>query len=322
MSRPPRIEYPDAIYHVTTRGIEGRPIAMDDRDRSRWLEQLECVVLRHEWRVFAFALMGNHFHLFLQTPRPNLSRGMHDLNGGYVNFFNTRHQREGHLFQGRFKAFLVEDEGYWLEVSRYVHLNPVRAGIVTKPEDWPWSSYVGYHRPRLRLDWLDYGRVLDEFGGNDKNGWRQYREFVEDGLGRQLDSPFEHAIHDLILGSDRLVEWVQELLSTSSRSAELSEPSHSDDRPTLATVIRTVAEHYGVERTRWTPGHRSDHPARSVAAYLARRLTEATDVEIAHSLGYRNVSSIVVACRRVTDGNDSTDLLDDVRILIRTFHDH
>jgi len=287
---------------VTVRGIEGRSIAMDDRDRSRWLEQLELVVHRHGWRLFAFALMGNHFHLFFQTPRPNLSRGMHDLNGGYVNFFNARHEREGHLFQGRFKAFVVEDEGYWLEVSRYVHLNPVRAKIVARPEDWRWSSYGGYHRPALRLDWVDYGPVLAEFGGDDREGQKRYRAFVEEGLGEELNSPFDAAVHNLVLGSARLVESVMSVLSKRERTEKPPPAPLSMPVPSLTAVLDAVAAHYGVEPQHWKPGRRSDSPARSVAAYLAREVTDATDVEIAHGLGYSSVSSVVRACQRVTEG--------------------
>ncbi len=143
MARPLRIEFPDAVYHVTSRGNERRAIVADDRDREKWQGLLQRTVTTFRWRLFAFALMDNHYHLFVQTREANLSAGMHLLNGSYAGFHNRRHGRAGHLFQARFKAIVVEGEGHWLEVSRYVHLNPVRADLTARPERWQWCSYAG-----------------------------------------------------------------------------------------------------------------------------------------------------------------------------------
>jgi REP element-mobilizing transposase RayT len=319
MARRPRIEFPDAIYHVTTRGVEGRRIVDDDRDRARWLEQLERVTLRHEWRVFAFALMGNHFHLFLQTPLANLAEGMRDLNGGYASFYNVRHAHEGHLYQGRYKAYFVEDEGYWLEVSRYVHLNPVRAGLATKPENWPWSSYAGYHRPRRRLAWIDYERVLEAFDGDTPQGRRRYREFIEEGLGRKLDSPFDRAMHSLVLGSDGFVERVQRLLKSARDGSSPSEPRPAGRLPDLSRVLSVVAGYYKVDLTTWAPGRRSNSLARSVAAYVARELSGATFECLAEALGYRSASSVIAACRRVVESPPQSALARDARHLLALF---
>lgn len=318
MARPPRIEYPGAIYHVTTRGVEQRAIVADRRDRDRWLEQLHRVVERHRWRMFAFALMDNHFHLFLQTPDANLSVGMRDLSGGYATFFNTRHERSGHLFQGRFKAFLVDDVGYWLEVSRYVHLNPVRAGLVAKPEAWPWSSYAGYHRPARRRSWMDYPRVLEEFGGDTSAGRRRYRQFIQDGLGRELDSPLAAAWHNLVLGSDGFVERIEQLLGGSCEEAAQSGPARGRPRPTLEDVLAAVADYYGIDRSAWAPGRRSDGPARAVAAYFAHRLVGEASCCIAEALGYRDPSSVIAACRRIDRAPKRSSLTRDVERLART----
>ncbi len=315
MSRALRIEFPGAVYHVTSRGIEGRGIVADDRDRGRWLAQVERVVRLRRWRVFAFALMGNHFHLFLQTPEPNLSVGMRDLNSSYASYFNTRHSRAGHLFQGRYRACLVEGEGYWLEVSRYVHLNPVRAGLVAKPERWTWSSYPGYHRPTRRLAWVDYERVLKEFGGDTAAGRRRYREFIAGGLGRPLDSPLATAAHGLVLGSDQFVERIQALLDRRPADAELPVLTQLRPRPQLPAIVAAVAEHYGCDPSAWVAGSRCDHPARCVAAYLARHLAGETNRRIAQALGYRNPSSVTVACRRIRRAPARSRLAQDVRRL-------
>ncbi len=164
MARPLRIEFPGALYHVISRGNERRAIVRDDADRRKRVDWLRRTVETYGWRLHAFVLMNNHDHLFVETPEANLSAGMQHYNGSYTGYFNRRHRRAGHLFQGRFKGHLIEEAGYFLEVSRYIHLNPVRARTVGRPEDWPWGSSPGYVRGARKLEWVTYGRVLGEFG--------------------------------------------------------------------------------------------------------------------------------------------------------------
>jgi len=141
MARPLRIDVAEGLYHVTVRGWERRSIVRSDRDREDWLRLLETNATRCGWQVFAWVLMTNHFHIYLRTPQPNLSAGMHDLNSGYASLFNRRHRRVGGLYQGRFKAILVEDDSHSWELTRYLHLNPVRAKMVARPEDHAWGSF-------------------------------------------------------------------------------------------------------------------------------------------------------------------------------------
>ena len=142
MARPLRIEYAGAIYHIISRGNARQIIFLDDKDREKMLKDLEDSVVRYGWEMFSFCLMPNHLHLIFRTPQPNLSRGMQRLLSTYANGFAKRHRRPGHLFQGRFKGELVEDETYFWAVSRYIHLNPVRGRrpLVRHPRDFPWSS--------------------------------------------------------------------------------------------------------------------------------------------------------------------------------------
>jgi len=142
MARPLRIEFPGAVYHVTSRDNTRAPIFIDDSDREDFLSILGSVVRRYNWLCHAYCLMGNHYHLIIETIEGNISRGMRQLNGVYTQKFNWKHARTGHIFQGRFKAILVEKESYLLEVSRYVVLNPVRANMVERPEAWRWSNYA------------------------------------------------------------------------------------------------------------------------------------------------------------------------------------
>ncbi|MDO8369425.1 MAG: transposase [Candidatus Nitrotoga sp.] len=141
MSRPIRIEFSNALYHVTARGDRREDIFEDDEDRQMFLSTLAQVITQFNWICHAWCLMDNHYHLLIQTPDGNLSKGMRQLNGIYTQASNRCHQRVGHLFQGRFKAILVDSDAYLLELTRYVVLNPVRAGMVKKPADWKWSSY-------------------------------------------------------------------------------------------------------------------------------------------------------------------------------------
>jgi len=299
MARPLRIEFAGAIYHVTARGNERRAIVRDDVDRLKWLSVVERTVDRHGWRVFAFALMDNHFHVFLQTPQPDLSAGMAHLNGSYAGYFNARHGRVGHLMQGRFKSILVEEQGYWLELGRYVHLNPVRAGLARRPEDWPWSSYVGYHRPGRRLDWVCYERVLAEFGGDTPAGRRAYRQYVAEGLERKLDDPLSKAVHGLVLGSDAFVATIRRLVGHRAEDGELPALRLLKRPADMGAVATAVTGRMGGDPANWQAGRRCDDISRAVAAYVARQATSHTSGQIAEALGHRNSSSISVACRRV-----------------------
>ena len=301
MARPLRIEFPDAIYHVTSRGNERREIVRDDRDREAWLARLQRVATQSDWRVFAFALMDNHYHLFLQTPRPNLSSGMQILNTSCAGYFNARHQRSGHLFQGRFHAVLVQDEGHWLELSRYVHLNPVRARLVRRPEHWRWSTCRGYLRPSRRLDWVDYDRVLSEFGKDPSASQRAYRAYLAEGLLTAPVSPLAAAVHQLVLGSETFVEKIRALVRKRPRDADLPQllRLQDDSRPDLDRIRLAVAHAFDVDPASWTPGRRSDHIARAVAAYVCRNTTTHSARAIARALGYRTGHAVGVACRRV-----------------------
>ena len=167
MARPLRIQYPGAIYHVMSRGSGRQKLFYRDDDYQRMLDGLEKTVDRTGWEVFAFVWMPNHIHLLFRTPIPNLSKGMQYLLSGYANWYAQRHHRTGHLFQGRFRGELIEDETYFWNVSRYLHLNPVRGKrpLVDHPRKWLWSSYQGYCRNTNRLDWLDYEGLFRAWQG-------------------------------------------------------------------------------------------------------------------------------------------------------------
>ena len=204
MSRPLRIEFHGALYHITARGNERKSIFRSNDDRERFLHMLECSCERYQWLCHAYCLMGNHYHLVVETPLGNLSKGIAYLNGRYSQYFNRPHRRVGHVFQGRFKSILVEKQSYLLELSRYVVLNPVRAGMVRTPQEWPWSSYrgtAGFSEPPsfLTVEW-----VLSHFSKRKFESCKRYRKFVLEGRG--MPAPWEQLKRQVYLGSDQFVE--------------------------------------------------------------------------------------------------------------------
>jgi putative transposase len=203
MTRPLRLEYPGAVYHVTSRGNARQPIVTDDRDRTLFLERLAHVIDRFGWRCHAYCVMENHYHLLIETPKPNLSQGMRQLNGTYTQAVNRRHQRVGHLFQGRFTAILVEKEAHLLELCRYVVLNPVRAKMVSHPRLWGWSSYRDTVGERPVPTWLTTDWILGQFGSRQQEAQVRYREFVADG--RNGLRPWDQLKGQIYLGSETFI---------------------------------------------------------------------------------------------------------------------
>ena len=205
MSRPLRVEYPGAFYHVTSRGNERKMVFQSTRDRERYLSYLESAHERYGAVIHTYCLMGNHYHLLLETPRGNLSQIIHHINGAYTTYFNVKRDRSGHLFQGRFKGILVEKDAYCKELSRYIHLNPVRAGMVKSPSEYPWSSYRCFVGKQKRPDWLTTELILGDFGGEGRRGFKRYREYVERTEAKELENPFKRVIASTFLGSEEFI---------------------------------------------------------------------------------------------------------------------
>jgi REP element-mobilizing transposase RayT len=206
MARPLRIEFPGALYHVTSRGDRREPIYEDDADREQFLATLAEVVERYNWLCHAYCLMTNHYHLILETVEGNLSKGMRQLNGVFTQSSNRRHGRQGHLFQGRFKGILVDKDSYLLELSRYVVLNPVRAGMAQDPEQWFWSSYRATAGESTTPPWLETDFVLRQFAEDRDRAQARYRRFVLEGLGRDI---WQNLRQQIYLGDETFVEKMQ-----------------------------------------------------------------------------------------------------------------
>lgn len=207
MARPLRIEFAGALYHVTSRGDRQEDIFLDDQDRKDFLAILGGVQERHNWLVHAYCLMDNHYHLLIETPDANLSRGMRQLNGVYTQTTNQHHNKVGHVFQGRYKAILVQKESYLLELARYIVLNPVRARMVRTARAWPWSSYRDTAGYRKAPDWLTTDWILAAFGKRRSSTMEKYRKFIQEG--KNQPSPWEQLRNQVFLGSEQYVEAIQ-----------------------------------------------------------------------------------------------------------------
>jgi REP element-mobilizing transposase RayT len=240
MARPLRIEFPGAVYHVTSRGNEKRRIFKNDTDRKAFLAFLAETATRFGWSITAYVLMTNHFHLVLQTPEPNLSRGMHWLNGSYAGWFNHAHKRWGHLFGGRFKAFLVEKEAYFTEVLRYVVLNPVRAGLAASPEKYRWSSYRATAGLDTAPKWLDANAALTPFAPDVQLAHRYYREFVEAKVGSE-ECLWDNVINGIYLGTDSWAKAMRKVVEAKPRSTDHPRQQRIVGRPQMQEVVSAVA---------------------------------------------------------------------------------
>ncbi len=215
MSRPLRLEYPDALYHITARGDRRENIFEDDQDRLAFLATLAKVVKQFNWLCYAYCLMDNHYHLLIQTPDGNLSKGMRQLNGVFTQSSNRRHSRVGHLFQGRFKAILVDSDAYLLELARYVVLNPVRAGMVKKADRWHWSSYRASVGLVSADEFLAVDGLLAQFAKRRSNAQARYAQFVLEG--HKVPSPWQQLQGQVFLGDQTFVENMQNRIAQHQR---------------------------------------------------------------------------------------------------------
>jgi putative transposase len=242
MARPLRIELAGGLYHVTSRGDRSEAIYRDDQDREDWLNVLGRVCSRFNWRCHAYCEMTNHYHAVVETGEANLSKGMRQLNGVYTQQVNRRHGLTGHLFQGRFKAILVERDAYLLELARYVVLNPVRARMVSEASAWPWSSYRAMVGLEPAPPWLETDWVLGQFGFERQSAQVGFARFVAEGAGQ--GSIWVQLRHQIFLGSEGFIARFAPAAGTADR---LREVPRAQRRP-LARPLSDYASLYPERR--------------------------------------------------------------------------
>jgi REP element-mobilizing transposase RayT len=237
MSRPIRLEFSGALFHVTSRGDGREAIVLSDDDRAMWLQILGEVCERFSWVCHAWCLMTNHYHLLIETPEGNLSAGMRQLNGVYTQRFNHAHHRVGHVFQGRFKAILVERESYLLELARYIVLNPVRAHMVEDVDQWRWSSYAATVGTEPAPAWLEVKGLLVAFSARRRQAIERYITFVRDG--QKQSSPWSKLRAQVYLGGEDFLAEMQQEIEQTKTSPEIP---HTQRRPVAADLADYVAQ--------------------------------------------------------------------------------
>ncbi len=296
MARQLRLQFPGAVYHLTSRGNAGQAIYLDDADRARFLDLLGREVEQQRWRCHAYCLMDNHYHLLVETPEANLSRGMRRLNMAYAQGFNRRHERAGHLFQGRYKAIVVERDSHLLELCRYLVLNPVRAGLVDSPRAWPWSSYRATASTRGAPDWLTTRWVLRHFDARPFDAGstaarRAYRRFVREG--HAAASPWRDLRAGAYLGGPAFLRAMAERIGRESpdRDApdrvaanQVAAAALRPDRPGADEIAAAVAKAAKVA-PEMVLDRRASQATYRVAVYLLRRAANLPLEEVAALAG-------------------------------------
>src|SRR6266536_2105874 len=240
MARPLRIEYPGAYYHVMNRGLSRRNIFLEDKDQERFLELLGETSRQWKVEIFAYCFLDNHYHILLQTPGAGLSRAMRHLDGIYTQRFNRAHHRDGPLFRGRYKAILIDAEEYFLSVVRYIHKNPLGAGVVSNIDRYRWSSHWGYLNKKQCPDWLDTRSVMSRFGG-----FKEYQRFMHEEIEEEIEEFYHGPYQKPVLGSKEFIGRVKQRLGDKARVEEEKPESRRLFSPSLDEIVEATAQGYG-----------------------------------------------------------------------------
>ena len=299
MARPLRIEYEGALYHVTGRGNERREIYFTHADYQKFLEYIKTGGDRYGIILHAYVLMSNHDHLIIETPEGNLSRFMHHITSGYTMYINKKRKRSGHLFQGRYKSIIVEKDSYLVELSRYIHLNPVRAKMAEKPRDYAYSSYP-YYITKKTSDILTTDLILSLQSKNQKEAKRQYKAYVESAVGEEIENPNMHVYGGMILGRSLFIKEVLKKLERQYlQKKDISHRRVLHVAMGMEEILQRVAEQYRV--TKDAILNREATEARKVAIYLIRKHTAVTNRQIGEYFGglsYSGVARIIERLKR------------------------
>lgn len=282
MARPLRIEYPGAFYHVMHRGNAQSDIFLSDRDREKFLEYLSNSVERYELKIHTYCLMTNHYHLLIETPQPNLSKAIKWINVSYAAYFNRKRQRSGHLFQGRFKAIVVDADEYLKQLSRYIHLNPIRAKMVSHLKEYQWSSYPAFSGYKKAPEWIETGWILSLFGKSKK----RYRQFVEKVQYEEIQDPSKDIVNGLILGGLEFVDWIKTTFLDKTASSK-EKPQLINLKPGLEAdnIIPFVCDEFSCEKETIIQKGLKKNIARDVAIYLSREMTGKSGVALGKHFG-------------------------------------
>ena len=309
MSRPYRLQGEGLLYHITSRGDDRKKIFLNETDFRKFLEYLGKAKERFKFFLHAYCLMGNHYHLLLETTQANLSRIMQGLNTAYTVYYNVKRKRSGHLFQGRYKSIHVDKDSYLLELTRYIHLNPVRAKIVDKPEEYQWSSYREYLKDG-KEGFIDKAELFRYF----KLSPIQYRKFVMDAIGKSTN-PLADIYGGFILGK---AAFIKDTLALLKEKVEGGDYAHKKTIESVdpGSITQEVASYYKQDLEALRKAKKKPLLARKVAVYLLKRLTALTNKEIGmeFGIGYSGVSWIAQDVERLI--REEKMIKDDIGVII------
>ncbi len=278
MARPLRFAYKGALYHVHARGNERRKIFFTDTDYQKFKDYIAGAIEKYHCLVHCYVLMGNHYHLIIETPEANISKVMHYISGSYTTYINIKRGRNGHLFQGRYKSILVDKDPYLMELSRYIHLNPVRAKMVEKPEEYAYSSYNSYITGKPEKI-VTTDLILEMLSRQRKEAQNEYRGYVENGIGEALKNPLDNAYGGIILGGERFIKSVLRTIKEGyTVRAEVSHRKALRNEIVMEEIIEGVCRYFKVTREAVVKRQRGD--IKNIAIYLIKRHTGATNNEI------------------------------------------
>lgn len=298
MSRPLRIQYPDAWYHVMNRGRRGEKVFDGKNDYNAFIDLLKELVEDYHVRIAAYCLLSNHYHVLLQTPNANISRSMRHLNGVYTQRFNRMHLCDGQLFRGRYKSIIVDGDTYLLELIRYIHRNPLEAGIVDNLNKYPWSSHKGYLSSAKKWDWLHKEYVLSLFSRNKAESIGSYKRFVFNETPEEINRIFNRKKLPTIIGKKRFVEKIKERFFPDKTHEEVPESRFL--APDVDTIIGEVCRYYSIRTDTLLSSKRGYYnEPRNVAIYLIRHLRNDTLKDVGKIFGISKNSSVSSIDRRL-----------------------
>ncbi len=301
------------MYHITSRGDDRKRIYISDYDYNKFLEYVLAAKDKYKFYLYAYVLMPNHYHLFIETTQPNLSRIMQYLNTAYTAYYNTKWKRKGHLFQGRYKSIIVDRDSYFLELTRYIHLNPVRAKMVKNPEEYKWTSFHGYMNKK-RDGYIDKDRVSIYLDMKSE----KYNEFVLEGIGKDTN-PFKNVHAGFLLGSE---EFIKDKLKDLKKQAEKVEISYRKDlkgQIERKDIVDVITRYYKKTFEEIRDDKRRPMKEKKITIYLMKKFTDSTNNVLGKIFGM-TYSAISKAERSIVDSiKQNKDIKKEVGDIVSTF---
>ncbi len=305
MSRPLRIEYDGAWYHVMNRGRRSDRIFEDRDDYQMFLDLLKDAIELWDIRISAYCLMSNHYHLLIHTPKGNLSRCMRHINGVYTQRFNRSHGFDGQLFRGRYKSIIVDGDSYLLQLVRYIHRNPVRAGVVDAIHEYPWSSHKGYLSSAKKWSWLHNDFIFSLFSNSKAGQLKAYKAFMKIEDSEEISRVFEGTKRPIAFGSEKFVMWLKGKYFAKNHNPQV--PESSALAPEIEGIKKAVCSYYKVGESELLKSRRGRfNEPRSMAIYLARMLRKDSLIDIGSEFGlngYSSVSSVLEGMKKQLQKN-------------------